>query len=184
MSAQASVQDGPRGGLSSDCPTIPPNRSLTVRAGDGTRLHAEVFGPEDGYPIVLAHGITCAIRVWAYQINDLARDYRVIAYDHRGHGRSGVHASRQLRPQLPGRRPRRRSGGDAGPGRACGHRGPLDGRHRDHVVVGALSPAGDRARRRRRPDQHHHRRSAAARQVGAGAADADRREGAHRRRCC
>lgn len=63
---------------------------MTVRAGDGTALHAEVFGPEDGYPIVLAHGITCAIRVWAYQIADLARDYRVIAYDHRGHGRSGM----------------------------------------------------------------------------------------------
>jgi len=63
---------------------------LSVRAGDGTALHAEVFGPEDGYPIVLAHGITCAIRVWAYQIADLARDFRVIAYDHRSHGRSGV----------------------------------------------------------------------------------------------
>jgi pimeloyl-ACP methyl ester carboxylesterase len=69
---------------------LPPSRPMSVRAGDGTALHAEVFGPEDGYPIVLAHGITCAIRVWAYQIADLARDYRVIAYDHRGHGRSGV----------------------------------------------------------------------------------------------
>ena len=57
---------------------------------DGIRLHTEVFGPEDGYPIVLAHGITCAIRVWAYQIADLAKDYRVIAFDHRGHGRSAM----------------------------------------------------------------------------------------------
>jgi pimeloyl-ACP methyl ester carboxylesterase len=39
---------------------------------------------------VLSHGIVCAIRVWAYQIADLARDYRVIAFDHRGHGRSGM----------------------------------------------------------------------------------------------
>lgn len=69
-------------------------RVVDVRSADGTRLHAEVFGPEDGYPIVLAHGITCAIRVWAYQIADLARDYRVIAYDHRGHGRSGVPSRR------------------------------------------------------------------------------------------
>jgi pimeloyl-ACP methyl ester carboxylesterase len=69
---------------------LPPSRSVAVRALDGTRLHAEVFGPDDGYPVVLAHGITCAIRVWAYQINDLASDYRVIAYDHRGHGRSGL----------------------------------------------------------------------------------------------
>ncbi len=69
---------------------MPPGRAIDVRSPDGTRIHAEVFGPEDGYPIVLAHGITCAIRVWAHQITDLARDYRVIAYDHRGHGRSGV----------------------------------------------------------------------------------------------
>ena len=69
---------------------MPSGRPLEVRSPDGTRLHVEVFGPEDGYPIVLAHGITCAIRVWANQINDLARDYRVIAYDPRGHGRSGV----------------------------------------------------------------------------------------------
>ncbi|WP_445161550.1 alpha/beta fold hydrolase [Mycobacterium sp. Dal123C01] len=69
---------------------LPPSRTLTVRAVDGIPLHAEVFGPPDGYPIVLTHGITCAIRAWAYQIADLATDYRVIAFDHRGHGRSGV----------------------------------------------------------------------------------------------
>jgi pimeloyl-ACP methyl ester carboxylesterase len=69
---------------------MPPGRTVEVRSPDGTRLHTEVFGPQDGYPIVLAHGITCAIRVWAHQIADLSSDYRVIAFDHRGHGRSGV----------------------------------------------------------------------------------------------
>lgn len=69
---------------------LPPSRPVDVRAADGTRLHAEVFGPADGYPIVLTHGITCAIRAWEYQIADLAEDYRVIAFDHRGHGRSGT----------------------------------------------------------------------------------------------
>jgi pimeloyl-ACP methyl ester carboxylesterase len=73
---------------------IPPGRAMSIRSKDGIRLHAEVFGPEDGYPIVLAHGITCAIRVWAYQIADLTKDYRVIAFDHRGHGRSAVPARR------------------------------------------------------------------------------------------
>ena len=75
-------------------PSLPPSTTVRVRAEDGTRLHTEVFGPEDGYPIVLAHGITCSIRVWHEQINDLSRDFRVIAYDHRGHGRSGVPARR------------------------------------------------------------------------------------------
>jgi hypothetical protein len=69
---------------------VPPGRAISVRSSDGVRLHAEVFGPDDGYPIVLAHGITCAIRVWMHQITDLPRDHRVIAFDHRGHGRSDV----------------------------------------------------------------------------------------------
>ena len=71
-------------------PTLPPSKTMIVHGHDGTRLHTEVFGPNDGYPIVLAHGITCSLKVWHEQINDLARDFRVIAYDHRGHGRSGV----------------------------------------------------------------------------------------------
>lgn len=69
-------------------------RVVDVRSRDGVRLHTEVFGPEDGSPVVLAHGITCALRVWAYQIADLARHHRVIAFDHRGHGLSGVPAGR------------------------------------------------------------------------------------------
>lgn len=69
---------------------LPPSRTLTVRAVDGTPLHTQIFGPPEGYPIVLTHGITCAIRAWAHQIHDLSTDYRVIAFDHRGHGRSGV----------------------------------------------------------------------------------------------
>lgn len=69
-------------------PALPPANTVHVRSFDGTRLHTRVFGPDDGYPIVLAHGITCAIEVWAHQIADLARDYKVIAYDHRGHGLS------------------------------------------------------------------------------------------------
>jgi pimeloyl-ACP methyl ester carboxylesterase len=76
--------------LASCGPSLPRSRTVRVRAEDGTRLHTEVFGPEDGYPIVLAHGITCALRVWHEQINELSRDFRVIAFDHRGHGRSGV----------------------------------------------------------------------------------------------
>ena len=78
---------GPKNG-----PSLPPSKTMIVHAADGTRLHTEVFGPANGYPIVLAHGITCSLQAWHEQINDLSRDFRVIAYDHRGHGRSGVPA--------------------------------------------------------------------------------------------
>jgi pimeloyl-ACP methyl ester carboxylesterase len=95
MSARQSTQVGlqPRAGSHPRVrlpDALPPSRTLTVPAADGTPLHTEVYGPPGGYPIVLTHGITCAIRAWAYQIADLSTDYRVIAFDHRGHGRSGV----------------------------------------------------------------------------------------------
>ena len=69
---------------------LPPSKTMIVHGHDGTRLHTEVFGRNDAPPIVLAHGITCSLRVWHEQINDLSRDFRIITYDHRGHGRSGV----------------------------------------------------------------------------------------------
>ena len=84
-----SSSTGVRGGYA-PAEAMPRGRVVDVRSRDGVRLHTEVFGPEDGYPVVLAHGITCAIPVWAHQIADLTSDFRVIAYDHRGHGRSGV----------------------------------------------------------------------------------------------
>lgn len=64
-------------------------RPLPVTAADGTELHAEVFGPDDAPAVVLVHGWTCALRFWTLQIQELSRDFRVIAYDLRGHGRSG-----------------------------------------------------------------------------------------------
>jgi pimeloyl-ACP methyl ester carboxylesterase len=69
---------------------MPAARAMMVRSHDGTRLHTEIFGPDDGYPIVLSHGIMCALRVWHNQIADLSADHRVIAFDHRGHGKSEI----------------------------------------------------------------------------------------------
>jgi pimeloyl-ACP methyl ester carboxylesterase len=67
----------------------PIGREVDVTAADGTVLHAEVFGPEGAPTIVLAHGWTEALRFWLNQIDDLARrDFRVVAYDLRGHGQS------------------------------------------------------------------------------------------------
>src|SRR5947209_5487024 len=64
-------------------------RPLRVTSADGTELYAEVFGPEDGDTVVLAHGWTEQISFWGLVIGRLRdQDLRVVAYDLRGHGRS------------------------------------------------------------------------------------------------
>ena len=63
-------------------------RALDVVSADGTRLNAAVFGAEDAPTIVMAHGYTQQMRMWAGQVDDLAGRYRVVLYDQRGHGRS------------------------------------------------------------------------------------------------
>jgi pimeloyl-ACP methyl ester carboxylesterase len=67
----------------------PQGRALEVRSPDGTILHAELFGPEDGPTVVLAHGWTESLQYWIYQIRGLSeRGLRVVAFDLRGHGES------------------------------------------------------------------------------------------------
>ncbi|MFC9896761.1 alpha/beta fold hydrolase [Nocardia sp. NPDC127579] len=68
-------------------PTVP-HRVIPVTARDGARLRVHSYGPEDAPAIVLVHGWTCAIEYWNAQINAFAGEYRVIAYDQRGHGAS------------------------------------------------------------------------------------------------
>ncbi|MFJ2631684.1 alpha/beta fold hydrolase [Streptomyces sp. NPDC087422] len=69
-------------------------RELTVVSADGTRIHVEEYGRADGPPLVLAHGWTCSTLFWAPVVRALAADFRVIAYDQRGHGRSASPRSR------------------------------------------------------------------------------------------
>ena len=53
---------------------------------DGCSLHYEEYGRGD--PVLLVHGLGSSCRDWEYQIPALAAQYRVIAVDVRGHGRS------------------------------------------------------------------------------------------------
>jgi 3-oxoadipate enol-lactonase / 4-carboxymuconolactone decarboxylase len=52
-------------------------------------LHYEVSGPLDGTPVVLSGSLGSDTRMWSPQVEPLAAaGFRVISYDHRGHGRS------------------------------------------------------------------------------------------------
>jgi pimeloyl-ACP methyl ester carboxylesterase len=43
----------------------------------------------EGPPIVLSHGVTLSVRTWFHQLEELPKEgFRVVAYDHRGHGQS------------------------------------------------------------------------------------------------
>lgn len=67
----------------------PSGEPLNVSSADGTRIYAEAFGPQDGTPVVLAHGWTENLGYWIYIIRELSRrGFRVVAYDLRGHGHS------------------------------------------------------------------------------------------------
>ena len=67
----------------------PRGRPLAVTSADGTELHAEIFGPEEGPTVVLAHGWTEGLQYWTYVIDELvAAGRRCVAFDLRGHGRS------------------------------------------------------------------------------------------------
>jgi pimeloyl-ACP methyl ester carboxylesterase len=68
---------------------MPEGRGRSVPSADGTALHVEMFGPEDGETVVLAHGWTEALQYWTYVIRGLEeKGLRVVAYDLRGHGDS------------------------------------------------------------------------------------------------
>ncbi|RDI52060.1 alpha/beta fold hydrolase [Nocardia mexicana] len=70
--------------------TAPSPEIVPVTTADGARLRVHAYGPADGDVIVLIHGWSCCIEYWNPQINTFAGEYRVVAYDQRGHGESGV----------------------------------------------------------------------------------------------
>jgi len=53
---------------------------------DGIKLNFEMAG--SGKPLLFLHGWAMCSRVWKYQLKWFAGDYKVIALDLRGHGRS------------------------------------------------------------------------------------------------
>jgi len=66
-------------------------QALTVLADDGVPLHAEIDGPDDApVTIIFCHGYALSQDVWHYQRRDLAPAGRLVFWDQRGHGRSGL----------------------------------------------------------------------------------------------
>lgn len=69
---------------------LPADRSYSITADDGVRLHVEEVGPVDAeLVIVFVHGYTLALGSWHYQRLALAgTGVRLVFYDLRSHGQS------------------------------------------------------------------------------------------------
>lgn len=93
-----------RGGLArmADSPWAhTPTEAFTVSADDGVALHVEIDAPQAAArsrprlagpvpTVVLVHGFALSMQCWVLQRRALLHSgYRVVAYDQRGHGRSG-----------------------------------------------------------------------------------------------
>ena len=71
--------------------TEPRGETLTVDRPDGTRIRMITAG--EGPAVVLAHGIYMSVIEWSVLWDMLlARGYRVVAFDQRGHGESTIGA--------------------------------------------------------------------------------------------
>jgi 3-oxoadipate enol-lactonase/4-carboxymuconolactone decarboxylase len=63
---------------------------MTLIATNGTELFTDLSGPDGAPVIVFSNSIGATLEMWDAQASALARRYRVLRYDTRGHGRSPV----------------------------------------------------------------------------------------------
>ena len=57
---------------------------------DGCLLNVSVDGRGDGPTLMLSNSLGCTLEMWEPQMNALTREFHVIRYDRRGHGKSQV----------------------------------------------------------------------------------------------
>ena len=82
------IADAPDPHSPDDLAPLAGDRS-TITGHDGVPLHVVDAG--QGTPIVLVHGFTASNRFWALLQRHLTElGHRVVAFDQRGHGRSGI----------------------------------------------------------------------------------------------
>jgi len=61
----------------------------SIKSGDDVTLHVREWGDPAAPPVLLIHGWSQSHLCWAMQYSsDLADEFRIVAFDHRGHGQS------------------------------------------------------------------------------------------------
>jgi 3-oxoadipate enol-lactonase len=63
-----------------------------INADDGCPINVELTGPDGAPALMLSNSLGTNLHMWDDQVGEWSKHYRVIRYDRRGHGRSGVPA--------------------------------------------------------------------------------------------
>ncbi|HEX2653191.1 MAG TPA: 3-oxoadipate enol-lactonase [Xanthobacteraceae bacterium] len=63
---------------------------MPVIEADGCPLHVEVQGPEDAPVLMLSNSLGTTLHMWDDQVPVFTKEFRLVRYDRRGHGKSGV----------------------------------------------------------------------------------------------
>ena len=143
---------------------LPPGRRVDL-PGRGTTFVRELPGPPGAPVVVLLHGWTVSADLnWFACYEALGRRYRVLAIDHRGHGR-GLRAPAAVPARRLRRRRRRTVRGARHPARHPGRL--LDGRPHRAAHLAPPPPARRRARALRHGPVLPHRRTAGRRVLDA-----------------
>src|ERR1700674_782319 len=69
-----------------------PQRAGDMATSAPIDLHYRMDGPPDAAALVLSHALGLSMAMWDPQMAGLSRAFRVVRYDHRGHGGSPVPA--------------------------------------------------------------------------------------------
>ncbi len=64
-----------------------------IDVGDGTKLNVEVEGAESAPALMLSNSLGTNLHMWDPQVKALSKNFRLIRYDQRGHGKSGAPAN-------------------------------------------------------------------------------------------
>jgi 3-oxoadipate enol-lactonase len=61
-----------------------------IKTDDGCIIHAEIEGPQSAPVLMLSNSLGTNLHMWDDQVAPFTRHFRLLRYDRRGHGKSGV----------------------------------------------------------------------------------------------
>lgn len=63
---------------------------MPVIQADGCPIHVQIEGPERAPVLMLSNSLGTNLHMWDAQVPELTKHFRLLRYDRRGHGKSGV----------------------------------------------------------------------------------------------